>query len=154
MADRPDLDQVVEARRKLSAYAGFPRTYWALHGIALVLIAGLPIWISFLPGQRSYAEWVLLAVALASAAYSVIRRRRSGVALPRRIDAYPSARRPRFTVLALTAASVCALYALVENDHRVVAMIVLIPVVAFIFVGQIWTRAKMRDDIAAGRIAR
>ena len=32
-------------------------------------------------------------------------------------------------------------------------MIVLIPVAALIFAGQIWTRAKMRDDIAAGRVA-
>ncbi|MBW0102646.1 hypothetical protein [Pseudonocardia sp. KRD291] len=153
MSDTPELDQVVDARRKLSAYAGFPRTYWVLYGVALVLMAGLPIWSSFLPGQAFNLQWVLLAICLAAAAYSVLQRRRSGVHLPRQISAYPSAQRPRYTVLAVTLASVFIIYALVGNGHRTVALIVLIPVAAVIFAGQLWTRARMRDDIAAGRVA-
>ncbi|OZM75091.1 hypothetical protein CFN78_02645 [Amycolatopsis antarctica] len=153
MSDTPELDQVVDARRKLSTYAELSRTYWAVHGVALVLIAGIPIWLSFLPGQSTNLQWVLLAVCLVSAAYSVIQRQRSGVALPRRIGAYPSARKVRFAVLAVTLASVGGIYALVENGHRVAASVILVPVAAFILVGQIWTRARMRDDIAAGRIA-
>ena len=153
MSDTPELDQVIDARRRLSAYAGFPRTYWVLYGFALVLMAGIPIWLSFLPGQSSNVQWVLLAICLASAAYSVIQRRRSGVQLPRRIGAYPSAQRPRYAVLAVTLASIFIIYALVGNGHRTVALIVLIPVAVAIFAGQMWTRAKMRDDIAAGRVA-
>lgn len=154
MADSPELDQVLDVRRRLSAYAGFPRTYWVLYGVALVLMAGLPIWLSFLPDRLPYVQWMLLAICLAAAAYSVIQRRRTGVQLPRRISAYPSARRLRYAVLAVTVAGICVIYALVDNGHRMIALIVLIPVAALIFAGQVWTRAKMRDDIAAGRVAR
>lgn len=153
MSDTPELEQVVAARRKLSTYAEFSRTYWVLYGVALVLIAGIPIWLSFLPGLRPSIQWVLLAVAVAAAAYSMIQRRRSGVQLPRRIGAYPSARWVRFAVLAVTVASVGGIYLLVDNGHLVAAVVALVPVAAIILVGQIWTRARMRDDIAAGRVA-
>lgn len=153
MSDTPELEQVADARRKLATYAEFSRTYWALYGVALVLMAGIPIWVSFLPESVSGVQWVLLAVGLASAAYSLVRRQRTGVQLPRRISAYPSARRVWFVVLATTLASIAGLYALVGNGQRVIAAVVLIPVAAIIFAGQFLTRAKMRDDIAAGRVA-
>jgi hypothetical protein len=152
MPDTPELDQVLDARRKLATYAELPRTYWALYGVALVLIAGIPIWMSFLPGWRSGVQWVLLAVALAAATYSAVQRRRTGVHLPRRISAYPTARRVRIAVLALTLASVGGIYALVANGQRVAALVVLVPVAALILIGQVRTRARMRDDIAAGRV--
>ena len=152
MSDTPELDQVVDARRKLSTYAEFSRTYWVLFGVALVLIAGIPIWTSFLPGLQSSIQWVLLAVAVAAAAYSMIQRRRSGVQLPRRIGAYPSARKVRFAVLAVTVASIGGIHLLVNNGQRVAAFVALVPVAAIILVGQIWTRARMRADIAAGRV--
>lgn len=152
MPDTPELDQVSDARRKLATYAELPPTYWALYGVALVLIAGIPIWMSFLPEWRSGVQWALLAVALAAAAYSLVQRRRTGVRLPRRISAYPTARKVWVAVLALTLASIGGLYALVANGQRVVALVVLVPVAALILVGQVRTRARMRDDIAAGRV--
>ncbi|MEV7548700.1 hypothetical protein AB0N89_03650 [Amycolatopsis sp. NPDC089917] len=152
MSDTPELDQVADARRKLAAYAGFSRTYWTLYGIALVLMAGIPIWMSFLPETAAGLQWVLLAIGLASAAYSIGRRRRTGVQLPRRISAYPSARRVWLVVLAITIASVAGIYALVGSGQRVIALLILIPVAAVIFAGQVLTRAKMRDDIVAGRV--
>lgn len=153
MSDTPELDQVADARRKLATYAGFSRTYWALCAVAFVLMAGIPIWMSFLPWSSSGIQWVLLAVGLASAAYSVIRRRRSGVALPRRIGAYPGARPVWVAVLALTVVSFGGIYVLVDNGHRVAALVILLPVAALILAGHIRIRAKMRDDIAAGRVA-
>ncbi|MBP2365592.1 hypothetical protein [Pseudonocardia parietis] len=152
MSDTPEFDQVVDARRKLSTYAEFSRTYWVLHGVGLVLLAGIPIWVSFLPGLRPSIQWVLVAVAVAAAAYSMLQRRRSGVQLPR-IGAYPSARKVWFAVLAVTIAGVVGINLLVENGHRVAALLALIPVAAAVFVGQVRTRARMRDDIAAGRVA-
>lgn len=153
MSDTPELDQVADARRKLSTYAEFSPTYWALSGVALVMIAGIPIWTSFLPVLQSGIQWVLVAVAVAAAAHSMIQRRRSGVQLPRRIGAYPSARKVRFAVLAVTIASLGGIYLLVDNGHRLAAFVALVPAAAVILVGQIWTRARMRDDIAAGRVA-
>lgn len=153
MSDTPELDQVAEARRKLASYAEFSRTYWALYGIALVLIAGIPIWVSFLPESAGGVQWVLLAIGLGSAAYSLVQRRRTGVQLPRRIGAYPSARKVWLVVIAVTLASVAGIYALVGNGQRVIAAVILIPVAAVIFAGQVLTRARMRDDIAAGRVA-
>lgn len=152
MPDTPELDQVADARRRLSSYAGFPRTYWVLYGVALVLMAGLPIWLSFLPALVPGIQWVLLAICLASAAYAVIRRRQTGVRLPGRISSYPGAQVPRYAVLAVTLAGIGVIYALVGSGHRTVALIVLIPVAALVFAGQVWTRARMRADIAAGRV--
>lgn len=49
---------------------------WSSSGIALILMAGIPIWLSFLPDQIFNVQWVLLAmICLASVAYSVIQRR-------------------------------------------------------------------------------
>lgn len=153
MSGPPELDQVAEARRKLAAYAGFPRTYWALYGCALVLMAGLPIWLSYLPGAVPGVQWVLVAIAVMAAAHSVLQRRRSGVQLPRRSTAYPSAWRLRYAILAVSVAGLFLIHVLVAGGHRTAALVVLLPVAAVIFAGQLRIRAKMRDDIAAGRLA-
>ena len=153
MSGSPELDQVLEARRKLAAHAGFSRTYWVLQGCVLVLLAGLPIWLSYLPGAAPGAQWVLVAIAVAAAAHSVLRRRRSGVQLPRRSTAYPSAWRLRYAMLAVSVAGLGLIHVLVVGGHRTAALVVLLPVAAVIFAGQLRIRAKMRDDIAAGRIA-
>lgn len=153
MSDTPELDRVADARRALSAHAGFPRTYWALYGVALVLMAGIPIWVSLLPAGAPYVSWVLLAVAVASALYSVLRRRRTGVQLPRRIGAYPSARLTWLAVLALSAAGLLGIYALVGAGQRGAAFVALAAVAVVTFLGQIRVRTLMRADIAAGRVA-
>ncbi|BBF99196.1 MULTISPECIES: hypothetical protein [Pseudonocardia] len=152
MNDTPELDQVAEARRKLSVHAELPRTYWVLYGIALVLMAGIPIWASYLPGGLPDIQWALLAVTLAAAAYAVISRRRSGVYLPRRISAYPGARRLWVAVLAVSAAGIAGIYLLVGNGLRPAALVLLAVVAVVVFLGQVRIRARMRDDIAAGRV--
>ncbi|SFO31072.1 hypothetical protein SAMN05216207_104330 [Pseudonocardia ammonioxydans] len=153
MPGSPELDQVREARRKLAAYAGFSRTYWVVHGCALVLLAGLPIWLSYLPGAAPGVQWVLVAIAAVATAHSVIQRRRTGVQLPRRIGAYPSARWLWYAVLVISLAGLGLIHVLVAGGQRTAALLVLLPVAAAIFAGQHRIRAKMRDDIAAGRIA-
>lgn len=153
MPDTPELHQVADARRALSAHAGFPRTYWALYGVALVLMAGIPIWLSLVPSGVPYVSWLLLAIGLAAAADSVLRRRRTGIQLPRRIGAYPSARLTWLAVMALSVAGLVGIYALVGAGQRTAALVVLAAVAVMTFLGQIRVRARMRDDIAAGRVA-
>ena len=152
MSGTPELDQVAEARRRLSVHAELPRTYWALYGIALVLIAGIPIWASYLPGGLPGVQWALLVVALAAAAHAVIGRRRSGVHLPRRIGAYPGARRLWLAVLVATVAGLVGIQLLVANGLRPAALVLLVVVAVAVFLGQVRIRARMRDDIAAGRV--
>lgn len=153
MPDTPELDQVTEARRALSAHAGFPRTYWALYGVALVLMAGIPIWPSLLPAGAPYVSWVLVAIGLAAAADSVLRRRRTGVQLPRRIGAYPGARLTWLAVMAVSVAGLLGIYALVGAGQLGAALVVLAVVAVVTFLGQVRVRDRMRADIAAGRVA-
>ncbi len=154
MADTPELDQVAEARRRLATHAAMPPTYWAVQTIAVVLIAGIPLWLSFLPAvDGSYVQWVLLAVAAAAAAYAGFQRRRSGVYLPRRISAYPSARLAHIAVLIVMAAGVVGVYALVSNGHPVLAFVTLIAVAAASLIGHLRIRAAMRRDIEDGRVS-
>lgn len=154
MADTPELDQVAEARRKLATHASMPKAYWAVYTVAVVLIAGIPLWLSFLPAvDGSYVQWVLVAVALAAAAYAVFQRRRSGVYLPRRTSAYPSARLPHIIVLIVTAVGVFGIYALVSNGHPALALAALIPVAVASLIGNLRIRAAMRRDIENGRVS-
>ncbi|MEQ3554152.1 hypothetical protein WIS52_27105 [Pseudonocardia nematodicida] len=152
MSDTPELARVAAARRALSEHAGFPTSYWVVTGAALVLMAGIPIWASFLPGGLPGVQWALLGVAAAAAAWAVLRRRRSGVALPRSVRAYPGARRVRPLVFLVTLAGLASIHLLVGNGQRVVALVVLVPVAVLIVLGNMWVRARMRDDIAAGRV--
>ncbi|ANY06649.1 hypothetical protein [Pseudonocardia sp. HH130630-07] len=153
MNDKPTLQQAVEARRELATHVELPRTYWALYAVALVAMAGIPIWTSFLPLDTGYISWGLVAVVLAATAYSVITRYRSGVHLPRHIGAYPSARRIHLAVLAIALGGFCGMYTLVANGHRTIALIALVPLVVFVLAGQYRIRTLMRDDVASGRVA-
>ncbi|GAA0937070.1 hypothetical protein [Pseudonocardia zijingensis] len=151
MSGTPELDQVAEARRKIAAHAGFPRTYWAVYGVALVLCAGLSIWMSYLPsGDTTYLPWALAALAVASAVYSAVRRRRSGVYLPRRISSYPKARRIWIAGIVITACGFLGIHQLVEHAHRDIALYLLVPVAVVVFAVQVATRRAMRADIEAG----
>ncbi|PRY00841.1 hypothetical protein [Allonocardiopsis opalescens] len=152
MADTPELDQVAEMRRKIAAHAELPRAYWVVFAAVCVLIAGIPIWSSFLPGADAYLRWGLLAVALGSAAYAVVRRRRSGVYLPRRVFAYPSARGLWVAVMAGTAAGFVGVYILVDLGQLGIALAALVPVAVLASVGQIRIRTVMRRDLEAGRV--
>lgn len=153
MAGMSELDQVAEARRRLAAHAQFSVTYWTLYGVALVLLAGLPIWMTWLnPADRSYVSWVIAALGIASAIYSWIRRRRSGVYLRKRIGAYPSAWPIWLTGIAVTLVGFFGMHALVDNGERGIAFLVL-PVVAIaVFVIQVKIRSAMVRDIEAGRV--
>ena len=151
MSGTPELDQVAEARRKIAAHAGFPRSYWAVYGLVLVLCAGLPIWVSHLPSTDwAYLSWALAALGIASAVYSVVRRRRSGVYLPRRISSYPTARRIWIAGILVTACGFLGIHQLVEHAHRDVALYLLVPVAVVVFAVQVATRRAMRADIEAG----
>ncbi|MDT0300631.1 hypothetical protein [Streptomonospora wellingtoniae] len=152
MTDTPELDQVAEARRKLAAQAGFPVAYWVFFTAASVLIAGLPIWTSLLPGSGLYFQWALLGAVLISAAYAVIRRRRSGVYLPRRVTSYPGARLLWITTLAATGAGYLGISALVDRGLPGLALAVLVPVAAVMLVGQVLIRSAMRRSIEDGRV--
>lgn len=153
MSDTPELDQVAEARRRLAAHAGFPRAYWVVYGIALVLFAGIPVWMSYLPSDDwTYVSWVAAVVGVGSAVYSVVRRRRSGVYLPRRISSYPKAYRIWLAGIVLTAAGFFGIYQLVGHGHRDIALYVLAPLAVVVFIAQVATRSAMRADIEAGRV--
>jgi hypothetical protein len=154
MSDTPELDQVAEARRRLAAHAGFPRAYWVVYGIVLVLCAGMPIWMSYLPSDDwMYLSWAVAVVGVASAVYSVVRRRRSGVYLSRRIRSYPKAYRIWLAGIVLTAGGFFGIYQLVEHSHRDIALYLLAPVAVVVFLVQAATRSAMRADIEAGRVA-
>lgn len=153
MDGTPELDQVHAARRTLAAHAGFPRAYWVVYGLVLVLFAGMPVWMSYLPtGDWTYLSWAIAAIGVASAVYTVARRRRSGVYLPRRIGSYPTASKFWLVGIVVTVVGFFGLAALVDHGHRVAALYVLAPVVVAVFVLQVATRSAMRADIEAGRV--
>jgi hypothetical protein len=152
MSDTPELDQVAEARRRLAAHAGFPRSYWVVYGVVLVLFAGIPVWMSYLPSDDwAYLSWVVAAVAVGSAVYTALRRRRSGVYLPRRISSYPKAQRIWLAGIVVTAAGFFGIHELVGHGHRDIALYLLAPVAVVVFLVQVATRSAMRADIEAGR---
>jgi hypothetical protein len=152
MTEVPALDQVADARRKLAAHAGFPVAYWVALAAAIVLMAGLPIWMSLFPDGITWLQWGLAAIALGSAAYTVLRRRSSGVHLPRRVTSYPGARMVWAGVLTFTVAGYFGVKALVDSGNRGVALAVLLPFAAVVLVGQMSVRKAMRRDIEAGRV--
>ena len=151
MSGTPELDRVADARRKLAAHAGFPRSYWVVYGLVLVLSAGLPVWVSYLPS----ADWVYVSGAIAvlgvgSAVYVMVRRRRSGVYLPRRISSYPKAYKIWLCGIVVTFGGFLGIQQLVEHGHRDIALYVLAPIAVVVFIAQVATRSAMRADIEAG----
>ncbi|MEU5845277.1 hypothetical protein [Saccharopolyspora shandongensis] len=153
MSGTPELDQVADARRRLAAHAQFPVTFWVLYGVALVLLAGVPIWMTWLsPADGPYVSWVIAALGIASAAYSWNRRRRSGVYLVKRISAYPSARLIWLAGIAVTLVGFFGIYALVDHGQRGIAFLVLPAVALAVFVTQVKTRSAMCRDIEAGQV--
>ncbi|MGC7097379.1 hypothetical protein ACPZ19_22110 [Amycolatopsis lurida] len=158
MPGSAELDQVADARRKLATHAlatvaELSRTYSMLGVGALVLLLGVPIWKSFLPGVFAGAAWVMLAVALFFMVYPRIQERRHGVRLPHRMNAYPSARKAQYAFLAIFVVSFGAIDLLVGFGHLVVASVLLIPVAVALFVCEMVARTKMREDIEAGRVS-
>ncbi|WP_243789076.1 hypothetical protein [Saccharopolyspora gloriosae] len=152
MSDTPELDQVADARRRIAAHTRFPVAYWTLAGVVLVLAAGLPIWIFLLPTGRSYLEWGLVALVLASAVYSWTRRRRSGVYLAKRVGSYPSARPFWLGGLAVALVGFFVINFWVAREQIGSALLVL-PVVGLAVFGlQIKLRSAMMRDIEQGRV--
>lgn len=153
MSQSPELDQVVEVRRRLAEHTLLPRWYWAMTTVFVVVLAGLPVWESYLsPQALNYAVWVpaLLAVILMVA--ERVRRSRSGVHLPRGMGAYPSVWRVWVPLMALTAVAYLGIMVLVNHDQRGVAL-ALVPVVAVLtLAGTLLVRRSMRADIEAGRV--
>jgi hypothetical protein len=153
MSGTPELDQVADARRRLAAHAGFPRSYWLAYGLVLVLFTGMPVWMSYLPSDDwVYLSWAVAVVGVGSAVYSVARRRRSGVYLSRRISSYPKAYKIWLAGIAVTIGGFLAIYQLVEHAHRDLALYLLAPVAVVVFIAQVATRSAMRADIEAGRV--
>jgi hypothetical protein len=153
MPETPELDQVADARRSLAAHAGYPHTYWAIYGLVLVLVAGLPIWMSYLPSADwGYLSWALALMGIGSAVFSALRRRRSGVYLSRRIRSYPKAYKIWLAGIVVTIGGFVGINRLVEDGHRDVALYLLAPVAVVVFITQVATRSAMRADIEAGRI--
>lgn len=153
MSDTPELDQVADARRRIAVHAEFPVAYWAIYGVALVFMAGFPIWSSWLTrAELPYLSWVLTAVCIASAIYTVLRRHRSGVHLPKRIGAYPGARPIWLVGLAIALAGFVGIHQLVNREHEGLALCVLPVVAVAVFVTQVKTRSAMRRDIETGRV--
>ncbi|WP_435109599.1 hypothetical protein [Nocardiopsis synnemataformans] len=152
MSSNPELDQVADARRKLAAHADLPAAYWVFFTLASVLIAGLPIWSSLLPGSGPYLQWAIFGVVLAATAYAVIQRRRSGVYLPRRITSYPGARLTWIAALAVTGVGFLGIQALVDNGLTGFALAALVPVAVIVLVGQMLVRSAMRRSIEDGRV--
>ncbi|MFR9731016.1 hypothetical protein ACL03H_17465 [Saccharopolyspora sp. MS10] len=152
MSNTPELDQVADARRRIADHARFPAAYWVLYGAALVVFAGVPIWLSWFTAPTTpYLSWVIAALGIGSALYSWYRRRRSGVYLPKRISAYPSARPIWLAGHGVTLAGFAGIWALVRQDQHPYAFAVLAVVVVVVFVAQIKTRSAMVRDIEAGR---
>jgi hypothetical protein len=152
MASTPELDQVAEARRRIASHTSPPGSYWAVFAVVCVLLAGLPIWRTLLPTEGAYLDWALVAVAAASAVYAIVRRRRTGVYLPRHVASYPGARTLWIAVLAATAAGFLGIQALVDHGHTGLALAALVPVAAVPLVGYMRVRAAMRRSIEAGRV--
>ncbi|MFE9243702.1 hypothetical protein [Nocardiopsis sp. NPDC006938] len=148
----PPLDQAAEARRRLAAHTAPPASFWALQAVGCTLVAGLPIWMSLLALDGRHLQWVLVAVAVAAAALSWVRRRRTGVTLPRWASSYPSARRPRVVVLIVTVLGLIAIHTLVGQGQVGLALAVLGPVALASLCGYLWVHAAMRRDIESGRV--
>lgn len=153
MSGTPELDQVAAARRQLATHAQYPAAYWVIYGVVLVLLAGLPIWNTWLsPGSGPYISSALTVVAAGSAIYASVRRRRTGVHLRKRITAYPGAWPIWLVGIAVTIAGLVGMQALVSGGQREIALLVL-PVVALaVFLIQLKTRSAMRRDIEEGRV--
>lgn len=152
MSDTPELDQVADARRRIAEHAHFPVAYWVLIGVVVVLATGLPIWISLLPTGRPYIQWGLAAIVLASAVYSWVRRRRSGVHLPKRVGSYPSAQPFWLAGIAVAFAGFFVINFMVAREQLGGALLVL-PVVALALFGiQFKLRSAMARDIEEGRV--
>ena len=154
MPGSSELDQVADARRKL-AMAAVPelsRTDSVLEGIAVLLYVGVPVWKSFLPGiSTGAAAWTVLAAGLLLVAHAQIQQRRHRVRLPNGIKAYPSARKALYAFVAIFSVSFSGFDLLIESGHRVIAVVLLIPVAMALFVCDMLVRTKKREDIAAGR---
>ncbi|SEG90514.1 hypothetical protein SAMN02982929_05248 [Saccharopolyspora kobensis] len=153
MNGTPELDQVAAARRQLATHAQYPAAYWAAYGVVLVLLAGLPIWNTWLrPGSGPYISSALTVLAMGSAIYASVRRRRTGVHLRKRITAYPSAWPIWLVGIAIALIGLFGLQALVSSGQREIALLAL-PVVALaVFLIQFKTRSAMRRDIEEGRV--
>jgi hypothetical protein len=153
MSDRPEFDEVNEARRQVAAHAQFSVTYWVINGVVLVLLVSIPIWLSWMsPTSGPYVWWGIAALAVGLTVHSWNRRRRSGVHLPKRVGAYPSARPIWLAGVAVTLVGYGGIHALVDNGQRGSAFLVL-PVVAIaLFVIQVKIRSAMRRDLEAGRV--
>ncbi|RRO20553.1 hypothetical protein EIL87_01305 [Saccharopolyspora rhizosphaerae] len=153
MSGTPELDQVAHARRQLAAHSQFPAAYWVLFGIGMVLVAGLPIWISWLNATGASAvTWVIAAVGIASSFYSFGRRRRSGVSLPKRIGSYPGAWPWWLASVAVTLGGLLGITALVGAGQRGFALLVLPVVALLVLATQLKTRSAMRRDLEEGRV--
>ncbi|GAA0993610.1 hypothetical protein GCM10009551_056210 [Nocardiopsis tropica] len=152
MASTPELDQVAEARSRIAAHASLPGSYWVFLAFAGTLIAGLPIWRALLPTAGAYLDWGLVVLAAASAVYAIVRRRRTGVYLPRRVTSYPGARILWVATLAATGAGFLGIQALVDHGHMGLALAALVPVATVMLVGYMLVRAAMRRSIEAGRV--
>ncbi|MDA3644976.1 hypothetical protein LZ318_03655 [Saccharopolyspora indica] len=153
MTGTPELDQVAAARRQLATHAQYPAAYWVIYGAVLVLLAGLPIWNTWLRlGNGPYITSALAVLAVGAATYESVRRRRSGVHLRKRITAYPSARPIWLAGIAITLLGLFGIQALVSSGQREIALLVL-PVVALaVLLVQLKTRSAMRRDIEEGRV--
>ncbi|NKY99407.1 hypothetical protein [Nocardiopsis alborubida] len=146
------LDQVADARRKLAAHTDLPAAYWVFFALASVLIAGLPIWSSLLPGSGLYFQWGVFGVVLVATAYAVVQRRRSGVYLPRHITSYPGARLMWIAALVVTGAGYLGINVLVERDLIGFALAALVPVAVVVLAGQMLVRSAMRRSVEDGRV--
>ncbi|WP_017543210.1 hypothetical protein [Nocardiopsis prasina] len=148
----PPLDQAAEARRRLAAHTAPPASFWVVQAVGCTLVAGLPIWMPLLSIDARYLQWILVVVALAAAGLSWVRRRRTGVTLPRWASAYPSARRPRVVVMIVTVLGLIAIHTLVGRGQEGLALAVLGPVALASLGGYLWVHASMRRDIEDGRV--
>ena len=153
MSDTPELDQAAAARRQLAMHAQLPAAHWVLGGIVLVLAAGLPIWMTWLsPAGGDYAGWVIAGLGIAAAVHSAVRRRRSGVYLPKRMINYPGARWLWLVGIAVALGGFFTINALVASGQREIAFLVLPVVAVLVFAIQVTIRSAMRRDIEAGRV--
>ncbi|MGW0894043.1 hypothetical protein [Saccharopolyspora sp. NPDC002578] len=152
MSDSPELDQVAEMRRKLAAHAQYPLLYWALLGVVVMLVSGLPIWSAWLPDGGYYLQWAMAAIALGSALYARRRRSRTGVHLPKRSGSYPSAWPFWVISLVILAVGFAVVTVLVRHDQLVIALLVLPILAVGVVATEFKTRAMMARDIEEGRV--
>ncbi|MFP5020791.1 hypothetical protein [Pseudonocardia phyllosphaerae] len=154
MSRTPELDQVADARRALSKHAGYPTAYWVLTTVLLAAFAGIPLWLHLFPAATPFVQWSPLVIALASAAYSIIKRNRSGVQLPRAVGAYPSARPFWLACMVLSIAGFIATKVLVAHDQIGFAVGVPVVVGVGVLLSQLRIQSLIRSDVAGGRVQR